>query len=83
MVGGGCGLECGRFWVINLYHGHGRLVGSVVIGVDNQCGGLCSPFLSVRSRESQRLMVICHFDVIWVGDDVSRGVSSARYHFSY
>jgi hypothetical protein len=69
--------------VISLYHGHGRLVGSVVIGVDNQFGGLCSPFLSVRSRESQRLMVICHFDVIWVGDDVSRGVSSARYHFSY
>jgi hypothetical protein len=76
-------LECGRFWVISLYHGHGRLVGSVVIGVDNQFGGLCRPFLSVRSRESQRLMVICHFYVIWVGDDVSRGVSSARYHFSY
>lgn len=69
--------------MISLYHGHGRLVGSVVIGVDNQFGGLCRPFLSVRSRESQRLMVICHFDVIWVGDDVSRGVSSARYHFSY
>ena len=69
--------------MINLYHGHGRLVGSVVIGVDNQFGGLCRPFLSVRSRESQRLMVICHFYVIWVGDDVSRGVSSARYHFSY
>ena len=74
-------LECGRFWVVYLHHGHGRFVCSVVIGEDSQCGFLCSPFLIVRGRESKRLMDIRHFCVIWVADDASRGVSSAHHHF--
>jgi hypothetical protein len=44
-------LECGRFWVVNLHHGHGWFVCGVVYGVGSHCGFMSSPFLSVRGMD--------------------------------